>query len=74
MKIDETNVIDVVSAAITFYLRGNPLATDTAEGIHLHWLLGISQVSVAEVQAALARLVEQGTVVCRSRLDGTQVY
>ncbi len=66
--------VAAVTEAIQAYLARHPLAADSAEGIASWWLGGGLEVSVEEVCAALARLIDQGLVAWRQLPDGRHIY
>lgn len=57
------------------YLRSNPRAADTVEGIAQWWLRrGATTPARTSVQAALELLVARGSVVCHVKTDGAAIY
>ena len=66
--------IDDVAMEIGRYLRAHPDAADTAEGVRQWWLADSVAVAMAIVDAALEKLIAQGTVRMRVLADGTRIY
>ena len=64
-----------ISEAILSYLRKNPDAGDSLEGI-VEWWLGIERIesSVDEVADALESLVQRGIIKIRKTESGTTWY
>jgi len=61
--------VRTVAEAIWRYLTEHPHAADTAQGIQRWWLLpGFGELPLTTVEAALARLENDG-VVCRIERD-----
>ena len=70
---DRRGLTDIVGA-LAFYLRENPDACDTAEGIHRWWFspdAGHTQDAVAD---ALNWLTEHGLVEVSTAADGRQRF
>jgi hypothetical protein len=67
-----SNDSDVVRR-LACYLRANPLAADTKEGI-TQWWLGLTPASVDLVERALAALQEAGLVESAKAVDGHVRY
>jgi len=65
-----TEVVD----AILRYLHAHPQAVDSAEGIARWWLPSDWCVDVHTVEAALARLQEQGLIQQRTNTDRHVLY
>ena len=65
-----TQIVD----AILRYLHAHPDAVDSAEGIAKWWLPEDWCVDVSTVEAALARLLEQGLVHRRTNADRHVLY
>ena len=67
--------IDAIAAAILEHLRRFPNARDTARGVR-DWWLGpeLDDASLAEVEAALWRLVAAGRVVAVFMPDGGTLF
>lgn len=63
--------VDVIVVQLARYLRANPLACDTSEGI-AQWWLDADGVAANELETALERLKHIG-VVMRSRAADGQV-
>jgi len=60
--------------AILRYVAQHPAAKDTVEGIAEWWLAPPDQASVAEVTAALERLVARGRMAAEQKADGRIYY
>lgn len=69
---DPESVFDV-ACCLARYLRINPLAGDTREGI-AQWWLGLASVSTETVERALALLQEAGAVEAVRAVDGRVRY
>jgi hypothetical protein len=67
--------IEDVAIEIERYLRANPDAADSAEGVR-HWWLSSenAKVGLDVVDAALDKLVSDGVVRVRKLADGTRLY
>lgn len=63
----------VVMRCIALYLRRNPLASDTAEGI-ARWWLGDMAVGPDSVQRALDELTRLGVLIVQVAADGRRRY
>ncbi|CAE6484006.1 hypothetical protein C8R30_105113 [Nitrosomonas nitrosa] len=77
MKNDELAFeIQCLHDAILHYLRSNPNAADSLEGIMNWWLpeLGHAQANTEEVMRALDRLIAGGMVEKILLVDGTILY
>ena len=59
-----------VVRALARYWRDNPFACDTAEGIRQWWLAPADDVSIEQVNLALAWLCERGMVERLLAADG----
>ncbi|GLQ45834.1 hypothetical protein GCM10007862_08850 [Dyella lipolytica] len=68
----EESVSDVVRR-LARYVRANPLAGDTTEGI-TQWWLGLTPASVERVERALASLQATGLIEAVRALDGRVHY
>ena len=67
--------VDEAARRILEYLAERPNASDTFEGIAQWWLGAASlHASSQTVQRALDRLVRQGHLVAKKRIDGTIIY
>lgn len=55
------------------YWQANPLAADTAEGIH-QWWIGQAAVTRRALEEALRQLVRQGRVLENTAADGRIRY
>jgi len=73
MKPSDADPVTAAQRAIARYLRDNPLASDTAEGIHRWWLCD-TQFTPATVQQALDELGQQGVLARQPAADGHQRY
>ncbi|MHC4118863.1 MAG: hypothetical protein ACYSWO_15290 [Planctomycetota bacterium] len=64
-----------ISGIILDYLRNNPDAGDTLEGI-AGWWVGLQQIeiSVKDVANALDGLLEEGVIRTHTARDGTSIY
>lgn len=60
--------------ALVRYLRSNPHASDTAEGIRLWWLDPRVEVTMEELQAVIDGLLESGIVEELQAADGRRRY
>lgn len=69
---DPDSVSDV-ARCLARYVRVNPLAGDTTEGI-AQWWLGLASVSTETVERALALLQEAGVMEAVRALDGRVRY
>jgi hypothetical protein len=66
---------DAVGQKILDYLKHNPSAEDTLEGIAQWWLLEQQiRIERARVKAALKRMVERKLLIVRRGLDGRTHY
>ena len=66
---------DAVGRKILDYLKHNPSAEDTLEGIAQWWLLEQQiRIERARVKAALKRLVERSLLLVRPGVDGRIRY
>ena len=63
---------DIVRA-ISRYLRVNPLASDTLEGIQ-HWWLPMMHATTRDLELALARLESAGVIDATWAADGRVHY
>ena len=61
-------------SSLARYWRDNPFACDTAEGIRQWWLSSIDDVSIEQVNRALAWLCERGLVERLFAADGRARY
>jgi hypothetical protein len=64
-----TDPVDEIVRALSQYLRMNPLASDTLEGIG-HWWLTAKDVSQADLVQALDRMADAGVVASTRAADG----
>lgn len=69
---DPASVSDV-ACCLARYLRANPLAGDTKEGI-TQWWLGLAPASTDVVERALALLQDAGAIEAVRALDGRVRY
>lgn len=69
---DPASVSDV-ACCLARYVRVNPLAGDTREGI-AQWWLGLASVSTETVERALATLQEAGVLEAVRAVDGHVRY
>jgi hypothetical protein len=66
--------VDTIAAGIIEYLRNNPEAADTVDGI-TQWWLSSNTDSQPDVIEALRRLQANGTVVCTgSSIGGAGIW
>lgn len=65
--------VEEIVRALSRYLRLNPLASDTLEGI-TQWWLTFDDFTEAELQQALQHLVEAGAVEPLHAADGRVRY
>jgi hypothetical protein len=75
--VNSNNELDAAAIAdeILGYLRTHPQAADTLEGVVQWWLIQRRYLrGLAQVQAALALLIERGLVVERIGADATRLY
>jgi len=71
----ERDAISAFVDEVERYLAVHPEAADTAEGILRWWLPAtFADLGADEMQRALARLVERGSVVRQRMADGQTVY
>jgi Fe2+ or Zn2+ uptake regulation protein len=63
-----------VVKSLARYWRDNPFACDTAEGIRQWWLMPVDDVSVEQVNRALAWLCDRGLVERLLTADGRARY
>lgn len=64
-----------LAQAVLAFVRRNPRASDTVEGIARWWAREVSlPTSVAETQTAVDALVDAGYLIRRARADGTVCY
>ena len=75
MKAGSPRPAPPLAREILEYLRGNPRASDTPEGI-VQWWLGKPRHprTLIETRAALAELVERGLIMARRGSDGRTHY
>jgi hypothetical protein len=67
--------VNTIAEEIARYLRDHPDAADSLEGIRQWWLPRLRlQEAPAQIEGALAELVEKGLVVRQSMPDGTVLY
>jgi len=67
--------IEDIAMEIGQYLRANPDAADSVEGVRQWWLTHENAtVALAVVNAALDSLISQGVVRMRVLVDGTRIY
>lgn len=68
--------VDRLHNAILHYLRSNPYAADSLEGVMNWWLpkLGYEQVGAESVLQALEQLIAVGAVKKIPLVDGTILY
>lgn len=69
MEPCDTVTLNAAMRAVAWYLRANPLASDTAEGIH-RWWLGDAHLSPSAVQQALDELARRGVLALQPAADG----
>ena len=77
MNNDESaSDVDYLHNAILHYLRSNPHAADSLEGVMNWWLpkLGYKQVGAESVLQALDQLIAVGVVEKIPLVDGTVLY
>lgn len=60
--------------ALARYLRANPHASDTVEGIRLWWLEPGVEITMERLQKAIAYLLDQGIVEELRAADGRRRY
>jgi hypothetical protein len=60
--------------ALARYLRANPHASDTVEGIRLWWLEPGVEITMERLQTAIGYLLEQGIVEELRAADGRRRY
>jgi DNA-binding transcriptional ArsR family regulator len=65
--------VEEIFRALSRYLRLNPLASDTLEGI-TQWWLTFDDYSEAQLRQALQRLVDAGVVEAVPAADGRVRY
>jgi len=65
--------VEEIVRALSRYLRLNPLASDTLEGI-AQWWLTVDDFSEARLQQALQQLVDAGVVAAVQAADGQVRY
>jgi hypothetical protein len=67
--------VDEAAQRILDYLAKRPNASDTAEGV-AQWWLGAEGLHAAAhtVQLALDRLVREGLLTAKKRIDGTILF
>lgn len=74
MTINEERV-EIIAQEIMRYLIGHPDAADTLNGISQWWLSRIRlEEAVAQVELALARLIQRGVVHESILPDGSTLY
>jgi Fe2+ or Zn2+ uptake regulation protein len=61
-------------SALARYLRANPHASDTVEGIRLWWLAPGVEITMEQLQTVLGWLQEQGVVEELRAADGRRRY
>jgi hypothetical protein len=71
--MNDADPIDEIVCALSRYLRQNPLASDTQEGI-TQWWLKSADFSQADLQHALERMRRAGVVETTSAADGRVRY
>ena len=70
---DRRRLTDIVGA-LAFYLRENPDACDTAEGIHRWWFPPGAGYTLDAVVRALAWMAEHGVVEVTTAADGRRRF
>jgi hypothetical protein len=65
--------VDTIVVQLARYLRANPLACDTQEGI-AQWWLGVDGLIAGELETALERLESIGVVTRSHATDGQVRY
>ncbi len=68
------DVVSIVAASLHEYVTRHPDAADSIEGIRRWWLPPNVVASVADVQAALDRLVDAGVLSRRPLPDRSTLY
>ena len=71
--MNETDPVAEIVRALSRYLRLNPLASDTLEGI-TQWWLKSPNTSQADLLQALARMAQAGVVEASHAADGQVRY
>lgn len=67
--------VDQIATEILRYLKRNPEARDTAEGVLRWWLVEYRyEIALRKTEQALQRLVEQGEVTTEADLAGGVLY
>lgn len=67
------NPVDEIVRAVSLYLRLNPLASDTLQGI-TQWWLSSHSFSQADLARALERMAQAGVVESTCAADGQVRY
>lgn len=71
----QPSATDDIENAIRSYLQAHPRAIDTERGIREWWLRELrAPLRVADVHAAIERLVTAGELAVRSLSDGQRAY
>lgn len=71
--MNASDPVDEIVRALSRYLRLNPLASDTLEGI-TQWWLKSKDLSQAELLPALERMAQAGVVESTRAADGRVRY
>ena len=71
--MNASDPVDEIVRALSRYLRQNPLASDTLEGI-TQWWLKSEDLSQADLLHALERMTQAGVVEATSAADGQVRY
>jgi len=71
---DEEQAVEQIADRLKAYLRANPLACDTLEGIVSWWLTGGARVDPTVVERALFVMRAEGYVEALTAIDGRVRY
>ena len=74
MAMDDDPRQNALVRALAAYLRDNPFASDTAEGIHRWWLGAYGDPPLEEVRDALETMAQLGLVEATVAVDGRRRY
>jgi hypothetical protein len=72
--MDENSAVSACVKALASYMRANPHACDTAEGIHRWWFGTEHEVAMDELQEALDWMKRCGVIEETVAADGRRRY
>jgi hypothetical protein len=75
MGLSDRDTVTALKAGILAYLANHPGAADNAVGIQRWWLpTAMANAVVADVEAALAEMVNEGSLKTRHLPDGNVIF